>query len=471
MNAAPAPETLDSRGRRRLLRCGWLVSMDPAIGDLRDAEILVEGHTIRAIGHGLQAADAEVIGGPGFIAMPGLVNAHLHTWQTGLRGIAANWGHGGYFRHIHADMATRYGPEDNYLGNLLGALAQLDAGVTTLLDYCHNVTSLEQAERSIDALEESGIRAVFALGAGKLPPAREAAEPFEQRVNPRERVERIRRGRLAAEDARVTMMLGIAGPHWATLEATRINLRLARELGLRSSSHATKRPAEAIAVEGYRALLAEGLIGPDHNIVHGNYLGDDELRLLLEAGVSTTATVQTELRGYAVEPIVRRVVEMGFVPSIGVDVEPRVSGEMFREMQCALLSAQHGQQRADAAAGGARPGIAPIGSRHALSWATIGGAAAIGLDRVTGSLTPGKRADIVLLRGTDLNLWPVHDAATAIVECAQAGNVDTVMVDGVLRKREGRLLEDPARLDALRRRLAESALRLMTEAGLAPGRG
>lgn len=457
--------------RRLLVRCGWLVSMDKAVGDLRDADILVEGNRIVTIGHRLEADGAEVIGGPDAIAMPGLVNAHLHTWQSGLRGIACDWGHGGYFRHIHADMATRYGPEDNYLGNLVGALAQLDAGVTTLLDYCHNIISLEQAERSIDALEESGIRAVFALGAGKLPPEREAAEPFEQRINPRERVERIRRSRLASDDARVTMMLGIAGPHWATLEATRTNLLLARELELRSSSHATKRPADAIAVDGYRRLVAEGLLGQDHNIVHGNYLDDDELHMLLDAGVSATATVQTELRGYAAEPIVRRVVEMGFVPSIGVDVEPRVSGEMFREMHSALLAAQHGQQRADEAAGGRRSGVAPITSRQALAWATIGGAAAVGLDHVTGSVTPGKHADIVLLRATDLNLWPVHDPVAAIVEFAHAGNVDAVIVDGVIRKRDGRLLAEPRHVAQLRDRLAASAVRIMAEAGVRPGAG
>ncbi|WP_270934094.1 amidohydrolase family protein [Falsiroseomonas oryzae] len=450
---------------RRLIRCGWLVSMDPAVGDLRDAEILVDGDRIVAIGHDLGATAEEVLGGPRMIAMPGLVNAHLHTWQAGLRGIACEWGHGGYFRHIHADMATRYGPEDNYIGNLVGALAQLDAGVTTLLDYCHNITSQAQAERSIDALEESGIRAVFALGAGKLPPEREAAEPFERRINPRERVAAIRRDRLHSDDARVTMMLGVAGPHWASLDATRANLLLARELGLRSSSHATKRPEEAVAVDGYRTLITEGLVGADHNIVHGNYLDDAELRALLDAGVSTTATCQTELRGYAEEPIVRRVCEMGFVPSIGVDVEPRVSGEMFREMQCALLAAQHGQRRADAAAGGARPGIAPIGSRQALAWATIGGAEAIGLGSRIGSLAPGKRADIVLLREDDLNLWPVHDPVLAIVEYAHAGNVDTVLVDGVLRKRDGRLLVPEARLTALRERLQASARRIMEEAG------
>lgn len=449
---------------RTLIRCGWLVSMDRSVGDLQDAEILVENGRIAAIGRDLGATADETLGGRRMIAMPGLINAHLHTWQSGLRGIGCEWAHGEYFRHLHGDMATRFGPEDNYLGNLVGALAQIDAGVTTLLDYCHNITSREQAERSVDALEESGIRAVFALGAGVLPPEREVAEPFARRINPRDRATALRR-RLHADDARVTMMLGVAGPHWATLDATRANLRLARDLGIRSSSHATKRPEQAVAVDGYRVLLHEGLIGPEHNIVHGNYLSDDELRMLLEAGVSATATVQTELRGYAAEPIVRRVCEMGFTPSIGVDVEPRVSGEMFREMQCALLSAQHAQRRADATGGGMRAGVVPIRSRQALEWATIGGAKAIGLDQLTGSVTPGKRADIVLLRGDDLNLWPIHDPLLAIVEFAHAGNVDMVMIDGALRKRDGALLEPRARLADLREALAASAARIMAEAG------
>ena len=450
---------------RTLIRCGWIVSMDRALGDLRDADILIEDDRIIAVGHSLEANADAVIDGTDMIAMPGLVNAHLHTWQTGMRAIGSEWRQGEYFKYIHGDMATRFGPQDNYLGNLVGALNQIDCGCTTLLDYCHNITSTEQAERSIDALEESGIRAVFTLGAGKLPPDQEALEPFERRINPRARVETIRKDRLAGDDRRVTMALAVAGPHWAEMEATRINLRLAREFGLRSSSHATKRPELAIDPRGYFTLLDEQLIGDDHTIVHGNYLGDEELARLIGAGVTVTSTVQSELRGYAADPLVWRVRKLGQIPALGVDVEPSVSGEMFREMHVALLHAQSVEVRARAAKPAAQTSL--LISREALAWATIGGARALGLEGQIGSLAPGKKADIVLLRAGDLNLFPVYDPIVSIVEQAGPGNVDTVLIDGVVRKHGGRLRYPPDVLRQRKRELQDSAARIMREAGYA----
>jgi 5-methylthioadenosine/S-adenosylhomocysteine deaminase len=435
-----------------LIKCGWIVSMDPAIGDLKDAEILIDGDRIAAIGKSLGADADEVIDAPAMIAMPGLVNAHMHTWQTGLRAIGCEWAHGEYFKYLHGGMATQYGPEDNYLGNLIGALNQIDGGCTTLNDYCHNITTTEQAERSIDALQDAGIRAVFTMGAGN---------------NPRERVAHIRK-RLADDDALVTMALGVAGPHWAEMEPTRINLRLAREMGLRSSTHATKRPELAVDPRGYYPLLDEGLVGEDHSVVHGNYLSDDELKRLFDAGVTFCATVQTELRGYAGDPLVGRVKSLGGTCSLGVDVEPRVSGEMFREMQIALLHALSVCQRENARDRKPAFSVVPIRSREALAWATIGGAEALGLADRIGTLSPGKKADIVLLDGSDLNLFPVHDPVLSIVEQANQGNVHTVLIDGVVRKRGGKLVFPEAVRRQRMTQLAASVERIMGEAGYVP---
>jgi cytosine/adenosine deaminase-related metal-dependent hydrolase len=453
---------------RTLIKCGWIVSVDRSIGDLKAGEILIDRDRIVAVGPNLHADADAIIDATDMIAMPGLVNAHLHTWQTGLRAIGCEWAHGDYFRFLHGGMAALYRPEDNYLGNLIGALNQIDGGVTTLNDYCHNITSTEQAERSVDALEDAGIRAVFSLGAGKLPPDREKIEPFERRINPRERVEKFRKGRLASDDRLVIMALAVSGPHWSETDANRINISLARELGLRSSSHATKRPELAVDPRGYFPLLEEGLVGEDHTIVHGNYLSDGELKRLIDAGVTACATVQTELRGYAGDPLIGRVRALGQIPALGIDVEPRVSGEMFREMQIALLYALSVCQRENARDNKPAFTEVPIRSREALAWATIGGARALGLEHLIGTLTPGKKADIVLLDGADLNLYPVHDPVLSIVEQANQGNVDTVFIDGVIQKSGGKLRFPEG---VMRRRMAELAIsveRLMGEAGYAP---
>ena len=129
--------------------------------------------------------------------MPGLVNAHMHTWETALRGIGADWLSPNYMKHMHANLATRYMPEDNYIANLMGALAQIDAGATTLVDWCHNITTMEHAERAVDGLIDSGIRAVFAHGTAK-PPTKPGDKPFHEVPHPRDRIEELRKGRLSS---------------------------------------------------------------------------------------------------------------------------------------------------------------------------------------------------------------------------------------------------------------------------------
>lgn len=452
---------------RTLIRAGWIITLDPALGELHDAEILIEDGRIAAVGRALGATADEVVTVPDRIVMPGLVDAHAHLWQGGLRAIGSEWLGPDYHGTMHANLATRYGAEDNYLGNLFAALARLDGGCTTVLDWCHNITSLEMAERSVDALEESGIRAVFAHGTAK-PPTRPGETPYTHIPHPRDRVEALRRTRFASDRQRVTLALAVLGPHWGTLEVAAADLRLARELGLLSTSHATKPRPACVAPGGYEALAAEGLLGPDHNIVHGNYFTEEELKTILGTGASITSTVMTELHGHAAEPLLVRVLRLGHMPSIGIDVEPINSGEMFREMQAALLYARHAEHR-DAAAAGRPPHKAmPVRSRQALEWATLGNARAIGLEQRIGSLTPGKEADLITLRAEDLNLFPVHDPLHSAVEQAGAGNVADVMVGGAWRKRDGRLLFDATVLRQRRAQLAESAARILREGGYTP---
>jgi 5-methylthioadenosine/S-adenosylhomocysteine deaminase len=445
-----------------LIRCGWLVSMDDAIGVIRNGELLLRDDKIEAAGRNLGAAADAEIDAREMIVMPGLVNAHLHTFQAGLRGVGSEWLGPDYFRHLYNDMATRYTPQDNYLGNLLGALAQLNAGVTTLFDYCHNLNSREQAERSIDGLEDSGIRAVFGYGQGK--PYTEAQSASQDRRHSRESVAHFRKGRLASDDRLVTMALAMYGPHWGSWETSVYHVRLAWEFGLLASSHVTRAHKDAVVPDGYDRMAAEGLLGPDHNLVHCDLLSRDELKRLVDTGASITSTCMCELHHHSVFPAVGRVHAMGALPSLGIDVEAMVTGDMWREMQTALLFARN-EAIKHLAADGKRPAQIPIRSRDALAWATLGGARALRMEHKIGSLAPGKKADVIMLRANDLNLFPVHDPVFAVTEQAHAGNVDTVIVDGKIRKQHGRLLFEGATLRRRQAELAESALRLMREAG------
>jgi 5-methylthioadenosine/S-adenosylhomocysteine deaminase len=451
---------------RTLIKAGWLVSMDDRIGDRGPTDILIDDDRIAAVGHDLGATADRVIDARLMIAMPGLVHAHIHVWQAGLRAIGSEWLGPDYFKHLHGNLATFYGPEDNYVANLIGGLNQIDGGVTTVLDWCHNLKSLEHAERSVDGLEESGIRAVFAHGTAK-PPTRESDLPYTHVGHPRERVEALRKSRFASDDRRVTLALAILGPHWSVWDVVEHDHKLARELGLLSTSHATKRLEDCVTQRGYLELAKRGLLGPDHNIVHAQYMDDEELNACVDAGASFTATVLTEMHGHAADPVTVRIRGHGGLPSLGVDIETIVTGEFYREMQTALMHARFTLMRLNEAEGKPPLKEMPVRTREALAWATIGGARALGLEEQIGSITPGKKADIVLLRATDLNLWPVHNPLYAAVEQAHSGNVDTVMIDGVIRKQAGKLLYAQDVLRQRRGQLAESAARIMREADYA----
>lgn len=451
--------------KRVLVQAGWLVTMDADLGVIRNGEMLLAGDRIEAIGRNLGAVADEIIDASDLIVMPGLINAHMHTWQAGLRGIGADWMFADYFRIIHGNLATRYRPNDNYLGNLMGAIAQIDAGVTTLVDWCHNITSLEHAERAVDGLQDSGIRAVFAHGTA-MPAGEPGLHPFAEMPHPRGRVDALRKGRLSDDNGRVTLAMAILGPDYSTWDITEHDVRLARELGLLVSSH-TLRKADAITPGGYRKLAKLGLLGSDHNVVHGINLEDDELKLLLDHGVSITSTVLVELHHHVANPVLARVRSLGGLPSIGIDCEPYGSGHMFREMQAALLFTRTYEHRRNALLGNTPFKEMPVRSSEALAWATKGGARAAGKDHDIGSLSPGKKADITMLRTTDTNLSPVYDPIASIVELASSGNVDTVIIDGIVRKRSGRLLMDNVLLRQRQSELQESAYRILQEGGVA----
>lgn len=453
---------------RTLIKCGWLVTMDDRLGDgMRNAELLYEGDTIRDIGTALNPADAHVIDASDMIVMPGLVNAHMHCWQPQLRAIGSEWMTQDYMKNIHSVLALHYQAEDNYLGCLMGDLAQIDGGTTTVLDWSHNIRDLEMAERSIDAHEASGIRCIYAHGTVK-PPTRPGDRPFAEIPHPRERVEALRKGRLSSDDRLVTMAMAILGPDYSTWDVVTHDIQMAREFGLLSTSHSA-RPEVRLNEDGYIRLANDGLLGPDHNVVHGVYFSDEDVRAVIDCGASITSTCLTEIHHHWPGPILHKVREFGGMPSLGIDVEPVVACSMFREMHVELMYLRAQLLRAGQAAG-ALPTKLPVTSREALHWATLGGARAIGLEDRIGSLTPGKKADIVMLRASDANLAPVHNPVYTIVEQAGDQNVDTVIVGGVVRKQGGKLTfpEDVRR--KLLDELYASAERIMKAAGFEPVR-
>ena len=443
------------------LICGGIVvSMDPTVGDLPRGDVLVESGLIKAVAPSISAPGAEVIDASGCIVLPGLVNAHQHTWQTGLRGVAGNWTILEYFRHVHAGLATRFRPEDIHIATLVGALNQINCGATTLVDWCHNNPTPEHTDRAIDGLEESGIRAAFFHGSPK-PDPKPGQKPFWEVPHPRSEVERLM-ARLPANDGLVTLGLAILGPHYSTYEVALQDFRLARELGLIASMHCAG--GEARTPDGWDRLAAEGLLGDNTNIVHGQTLTDAQLAFMVERGVTFSLTPETEMtqgHGFA---ITGRLRKLGVQPSLGVDLESAISGDLFSVARAALSSQRAMDNAESRAVAGKLPETSTIQCREALGWITIEGARMLKMDDRIGSLTPGKQADITIIRADDLNMWPVHDPVTSVVLQAGTGNVDTVLVAGKIKKRHGTLLYP--KLGQRKDELLASGRRILGELGL-----
>jgi cytosine/adenosine deaminase-related metal-dependent hydrolase len=441
-----------------LIRAATILTMDDRLGDIAGADLLVEGDRIAAIGRNLDAGDADIVDGRGRIVIPGLINAHMHTWQTALRGFAANWTLLEYFRRMHAGLATLFRPEDIYIATLVGALNQINHGVTTLVDWCHNNPTPAHTDAAVRGLFESGIRAAFFHGSPKPDP--EPGQPhFSEVPHPRREVERLLAGPLANRDGLVSLGLAILGPHYSTLEVALHDFRLAREFGLTASMHQGGGPAKTPG--GWERLIEEGLVGRGINVVHGNDLSDELLGRLVDLGVSFSVTPENEMiQGHGF-PITGRLLKLAARPSIGIDLESVLAGDLLAAARAAL-SAQRALDNAEArrAAGGI-PEATTIPVREALRWVTTEGARMLGREDRIGSLAPGKLADLVVIDATALNLAPVHDPVATVVMQACLANVEAVMIGGVWRKRAGRLLFDG--LELRQRELAQSGERLVQE--------
>jgi len=446
---------------KKLIKGATIISMDDKVGDLAHGDILIDGARIAAVGPSISADDAEVIDGAGRIVIPGLINAHMHTWQTALRGVASNWTILEYFHHMHAGLATKFRPDDLYIATLMGALNQINCGATTLVDWCHNNPTPDHTDRAIDGLIESGIRAAFFHGSPK-PDPKPGQKPFWEVPHPRAEVDRLRKGRLSDEHGLVTLGMAILGPHYSTYEVAVSDFELAREYGLIASMHCAG--GEARVPDGWDRLRRAGLLGDNNNIVHGQTLSDEQLKFMLDQGVTFSLTPETEMtqgHGFA---ITGRLLKQGGKPTLGVDLESGISGDMFTVARMAL-GAQRAMDNAESRrTAGKLPDTSSIHCREALAWITVEGARMLKMEDRIGSITPGKQADLVVIDASQLNMWPVHDPVTTVVMQTSLANIEHVLIAGDFKKRDGKLLY--AQLEPRKRDLRESGRRILSEIGL-----
>ncbi|MET9123429.1 amidohydrolase family protein [Streptomyces sp. NPDC004528] len=414
---------------KTLITGGTVVSMDPAVGDLGPGDVLIEDGVIIEVAEHIDVPDAEVIDATDRIVMPGFIDNHRHTWQTAFRGVGADWTFPEWAAAMHGTLKPHYQPEDVYAGTLLGRLEALHSGVTTLLDWYHVAQTPEHEDAAVVALRDVPGRSIFCLGAGWG-----TADPVDAAVR------RVRTD--LPGDGLVTMALGLRGPEATDMDTVARELKLAAELGLRTSLHVDL-TGGAVA-----DLRAHGLLRDTTTFVHGNGLGDEELRMLADAGSSLSISPDVELKMGFGWPVTGRALAAGLRPTLSIDDVPSAGGDMFSTLRTAF-AVQRGLD------GG-------LHSRDLLACTTIDAAASCGLDARTGSLTPGKDADILLLRTDDLTVFPVTDPAATIVSAGHPGLVDTVLVAGRVVKRDGALVD--VDLPTLRTRLRASRDRIASAA-------
>jgi cytosine/adenosine deaminase-related metal-dependent hydrolase len=413
---------------RTLIKGGTVISVDPAVGDFETGDVLIEDGAIAAVGPGLEAGDAEVIDATDRIVMPGLIDTHRHTWQALFRNIGSDWTLAHYFTGLHGTMSERYRPEDTYAGNLIGTLEALDGGITTLLDWSHNLNTPEHSDAAIKALQESGSRVVFGHGCGFAHWAPVSSLPHDEDIR------RVASQYFSSDDQLVTLAMAPRGNQFATLEVTESDYRLADELNIRITCHAGD--GEWGKGRPIAQLAERGLLGPTQTYVHCNSLADDELRMMADHGCTASISPDIEMQMGHGWPATGRLLDAGVRPSLSIDVCCSNGGHLFGTIR-ATIGSQRGFDQAEA--GGLLKEL-KLTCRDVLEFATIEGARAIGMDGKIGSLTPGKRADIILIRTDNFGMTPLNNPIGAVVYNAHPGLVDTVIVDGNVVKRDGTLV-------------------------------
>ncbi|MFO7299521.1 MAG: amidohydrolase family protein [Actinomycetes bacterium] len=435
---------------RKLIKGGTVLSLDPAVGDFTRGDVLIEGDRIVAVGSELSAGgDTEVIDATGMIVMPGFVDTHRHIWEGLLRNIGTDVpleGRTSYINFVLHKLAPAYKPEDAYVGNLVSAIGAIDAGITTLLDWSHIQGSPAHTDAVVQALKDSGMRAVFAYGF-----------PWWGKWEERQPSWFVRCATeyFSSKDQLLTLALAAPGPEFTDFEVTRDHWKLARDHDARITTHVG---VGSYGLEKKLQRFGEaGLLGPDTTYIHCTTLNDTEIQMIVDSGGTVSLASPVEMMmGHGMPPI-QKFLDRGLPPSLSVDVETNVPSDMFNQMRNVLAL-----QRAIASAEGkdlATP-------RDVLRWATIEGAKANGLDHRTGTLTPGKEADIVMLRTDRLNVTPISDPASAVVLGMDTSNVDTVLVAGRVMKRGGRILHIDWK--AVREAAAEARDKVLERSGFKP---
>ena len=415
-----------------VLRGGLVLTIDADKRVLPDCDVLVVGTDIAAVGEPgvrLEVPDGTVeIDASGGIVMPGMIDTHRHMWQTAMRAYGADWTLTQYFVWYYLEHGRRFRPEDIYAGNLVSAIEGLDAGVTTAVDWSHGLQTVDHGEAALEAMKATPGRFVLAYGNIQ-------AGPWEWSTSKefRDFVTRHFNGR--DEMMGFQMAFDVTGdpafPEKAAYE-------VARELDVPVTTHAGV--WGATNDEGIRLAHENGFMDPRHIYVHATTLSEDSYQRIAASGASVSVATESEQscgQGY---PSSRALRAHGIPVSLSMDTSVWMSADLFTAMRT-TLGADRSREHLEAHKNGDTITHHHLRAAQVVEWATIGGAKALGIDNLVGSIETGKRADLVLIKNDDSPaMFPLINPYGQVAMQAQRGDVDTVLVNGTVVKHGGKLV-------------------------------
>jgi 5-methylthioadenosine/S-adenosylhomocysteine deaminase len=432
--------------REFVVRDAYVVTVDPKLGDIPRGDIHVRDGTIVAVGPNLSAPGAEQIDGRNRIALPGFVETHFHLWGSFARGIVAD-GEFDYFP-VMSRLGPAMTPQDAYNSARLAIAEAIDSGLTTIHDWSHNIINGDYADAELRALTECGIRARFSYGYSRaLQTKPEQTADFKD-------IERIQRDWFKKpKDGLLTMGFASRGPGDTPAQTYRREWEFARSLGLPITQHAGRSLAEIKRFRRITILYQEKLLGPDVQLIHTYNASPEERGMIAETKTHVSIAPFTASRLASGLPYLGDLLTRGVQCSLSVDTTT-VGGnaDMFGVMRL-MLQLNHLRSM----------NVLEVQPRRILELATLDGARDLGIDDRVGSLTPGKRADLILVRTNDLNVAPFVNPALLLVQQAHPANVDTVVIDGRILKRKGELVMLDA--EEITRKAAESFTAARKRAG------
>jgi 5-methylthioadenosine/S-adenosylhomocysteine deaminase len=418
--------------RELLLRGGCVVTVDDSLRDLPNGDVLIRDDQVAAVGRNLSTStrDAEVLDVAGRLVIPGLVDTHRHVWQGAIGASTPQMTGAGYGPAVLNGISTSYEPEDIYAGALWGALQALDAGITTIADWAHNLRSAEHANANLRGLQESRIRGYFLYGGpGPTTDMPNPSHPLDAR---RMRDEHFPKG----VNGRLRMGMALRGPCFTSAERNAEDFKFARELGLPISTHVGMAgTADAIIV-----LDRFGLLDSDVNYVHANMLTDKEFDLIAKSKGTISLTPSTDmLMQFGTFPATGPALQRGIRSGFGVDTICSCGTDIFSEMRLGL-AAERARANAPALARGEQVPTVALHQRDMLRLATIDGARVWNMEQEIGSLTPGKQADVTVIDMRSPHLNGYGDSIATMVLGAGPADVETVIVGGDVVKRHRQLV-------------------------------